>query len=681
MGDADESAEPVLLDPPPSLLKLTTQELPSAESAVSRKAAGLAALRQPDVAAALRSALHVVGDLSTPLSSEHKGRLAERFIHTRIAVDSHTAGALLLEAYSQSRVFILRDFPGALPAAYDSVTALLRCPPTGASVAYSFNDRGSRVHYVFTSLTRDERSASQASGWWRGVNRLKDSGKLDDLSAGTQWNFISRRAKSLLHLDSADGTCTQWHGQKLWVLVEVNEAKLHGIEQLQADCMRDDPAGTHRLSAWLACESFQWCVLHEGDTIVTPRDRLHAVSCIGDVDAVSAGAYCWLLGTPPLPAEFLCEKESHKRKTPPAALPARPPPPAPLSMVVAAAADASSTRSSVVQRVAAAALIADGQPVATAAAKADTSVGVARRWFKRLRASGSPEDAPRSGRPRKTDALADAAIVRASEIDPFASNRAIRNKLVLPVSPSTIGRRLDDAGLPSYFAAMKRHYTDEQRRARLSFANGYKHWTSEDWERVIFGDEVTIEGDGRKRRIRVRRPPNHRFDPEYTLHSRIFTPSRHLFACFCSRGPGFCEMYEGKLDGKALRGLLQRTVPETAADYYQTDPTKPGHEQWWLLHDGSPVFRSNIVQTWLHNNAINVLDWPPYSPDLNPIENLWPRVHALMDKLQPSTDEQVADAFVHCWPELSLDLFTDYAQSMPARIAAVIAANGDATKY
>jgi len=192
--------------------------------------------------------------------------------------------------------------------------------------------------------------------------------------------------------------------------------------------------------------------------------------------------------------------------------------------------------------VTAAALIADGQTAAVAAAKANTSVSVARRWIKRLRASDSPEDAPRSSRPRKTDALADAAILRASELDPFASNKAIRGQLQLPVSAHTVGRRLDEAGLSSYFAAMKRHYTDEQRRARLSFAHGYEHWTSEQWERVIFSDEVTIEGDGRKRRIRVRRPPNTRFDPHYTQHSQIFTPSKHLFACFCSRGPGFCEI-------------------------------------------------------------------------------------------------------------------------------------------
>jgi len=56
-------------------------------------------------------------------------------------------------------------------------------------------------------------------------------------------------------------------------------------------------------------------------------------------------------------------------------------------------------------------------------------------------------------------------------------------------------------------------------------------------------------------------------------------------------------------------------------------------------------------------------------------------VQRLMDQEHPATAEQVADAWEDKWPELSLEIFTDYAQSMPARIAAVIAAGGDATKY
>jgi transposase len=527
--------------------------------------------------------MHVAGDIHTPLSAEMKGRLAERYINTRLVVDAHTAGAVLLEDFSQQKVFILQGFPGTLPPAYDSISAVLRSKLPEDGCGYSFNDCGRRVHVILCTLTGDAPSAQAARSWWHTVDTLRDIGECDESNGGAQFLFASRRAMSSLHLDPADGVNSQVHGSKLWVLVLASEAKEHGIVQVEADAMRERPVGTHLFSAWLACASFCWCVLHEGDTIAHSRKWLHAVCCIGDTDSISSAKYCWLAGTPAPPSSFLRSSVSRKRKTPPATPRAVSPCLEPLSIVVTAAAVASSSHSSVVQRVAAAALIADGQTAAAAATKAGISVSIARRWCKRLKVAASPDDAPRSGRPRSTDALADAAIARASELNPFASNRAIRGQLQLSISPATVGRRLDDAGLLSYFAAMKRHYTDEQRRARLSFAHGYKAWTAEQWERVIFSDEVTIEGDGRKRRIRVRRPPNCRFDPQYTQHSQIFTPSRHLFACFCSRGPGFCEMYEGKLEGKSLRDLLARTVPETAADYYQTDPTKPGHEQWWLL--------------------------------------------------------------------------------------------------
>ena len=185
------------------------------------------------------------------------------------------------------------------------------------------------------------------------------------------------------------------------------------------------------------------------------------------------------------------------------------------------------------------------------------------RWRKRARDQGEVKDAPRMGRPRVTSELLDAQIVHRAELEPFLPIKAIRKQLSVPISASTIVRRLLAAGLPSRIAAQKRHYTAEQKRARLSFAHGYKHWGVEEWERVIFSDEKTFEGTGRKRQQHVRRPDGTRFVAKYTKHSHIFAPSAHIFACFCARGPGYCKSYLGKLDGKALRRLMQDTVLPT----------------------------------------------------------------------------------------------------------------------
>ena len=276
-----------------------------------------------------------------------------------------------------------------------------------------------------------------------------------------------------------------------------------------------------------------------------------------------------------------------------------------------------------------------------------------------------------------TSEMEDAVIVHTAENDPFLTNKEIRNQMHLSASVDTIQRRLDAAGLPSCIAANKRHYSEEDRRKRLSFALGYEDWTPEQWEHLIPSDEKTFEGVGRKRHKRVHRPKGERFNPVYTDHFTIYAPSCHVLACFCARGPGRIEIYQGKLDGKALRSLLDRTIVQTAKDYFDVDHA----EEWWFQHDNSPPFKSDVCQKWIHDHGIHLLDFPPNSPDLNPIENIWPRVSALIDQSHPTTPLATAEAFKAAWQRVPLDIWNDYAQSMPARIAAVIEANGNATKF
>ena len=85
------------------------------------------------------------------------------------------------------------------------------------------------------------------------------------------------------------------------------------------------------------------------------------------------------------------------------------------------------------------------------------------------------------------------------------------------------------------------------------------------------------------------------------------------------------------------------------------------------------------------------MDWPPYSPDLNPIEQVWPALKSALQQQYPevasmrggpnAVKRKLAEVLPNIWRSLSAELFQALCNSMPCRVAAVIANKGWYMKY
>ena len=61
------------------------------------------------------------------------------------------------------------------------------------------------------------------------------------------------------------------------------------------------------------------------------------------------------------------------------------------------------------------------------------------------------------------------------------------------------------------------------------------------------------------------------------------------------------------------------------------------HQCSVFMHDGAPCHRFKVVQSFLDQPRINMLEWRGNSPDLNPIENLWSTMERKVAEQQPSS--------------------------------------------
>ena len=327
------------------------------------------------------------------------------------------------------------------------------------------------------------------------------------------------------------------------------------------------------------------------------------------------------------------------------------------------------------QRVAITVLHKEGHDESYIAQRIPCDVRSVRHWL----AHPDPDlqDSPRSGRKCKTTAEQDEQIEQEARETKFTTPRRIRRKLGLDVSSRTIDRRLIEVGLFGRVARHKKKFSDEEIRKRLSFAEGYKSWTEEDWMRVEFADEKIFWGEGFWGQVFVRRPKGEALHPEDCVDQDPHPVKVSAWACFSGHGLGYMYIFNENMDAKLLQGILGTHLIESAELHFDIEHA----EHWWFLQDNAPQHKSFLVRSWLFNHGIQCIDFPPYSPDLNPIENLWADLARRVEQFQCDTMEELQDVVAEEWKNTDKDLLRTLARSMPERCQAVIDAQGDHTRF
>ena len=101
------------------------------------------------------------------------------------------------------------------------------------------------------------------------------------------------------------------------------------------------------------------------------------------------------------------------------------------------------------------------------------------------------------------------------------------------------------------------------------------------------------------------------------------------------------------------------------------------------MNDNVPIHKAGTIKTWFQSNEISVLDWYPYSPDLNRIENVWGTLarKAYVEGKQFNSVMQLKGEIQKGWDEIFNEYLNTLIDPMPKRIGDVIFAHGGLSKY
>jgi transposase len=180
--------------------------------------------------------------------------------------------------------------------------------------------------------------------------------------------------------------------------------------------------------------------------------------------------------------------------------------------------------------------------------------------------------------------------------------------------------------------------------------------------KIIYSDEITIVKDQYTDKFWVGK------EDEGIICTFKHPIKRNVWGCISSGGTETIHIFKEIMNADKYISILKNNL----LPIY--------NENYIFQHDNDPKHTAYKTSIFLIDNNIKVLLWPPNSPDLNPIENVW---KLLKDKLKKCeiTDINFDEKIIECWNSIKFEHVFNIISSINVRICNIIQMNGGHINY